>query len=546
MSSGAFNKHLSQYIVDRARQELLKLGSQVVVDQKGKTVVSETSILSIEQIRKDTNLASSGYKSVVSREGILNLSKEFAEYLNENSLGKAASDLLSRKEIFDAFKDFIANKYSDSPTRKSNTAAYSYETIKTKRGNIRLGDSTDSASRDIIIFKNLNHGDLKPLFIDFLGTITTDKDLLEFISKNLDAGHLAGVFNLRFQRLFNLQISTSEASSYRDFKVTAGTNEDLNSTFNDILRLLNDADYISSNIVYDITLNTSLQKDLYSKKNPSAAAELQLSLANQKFGRALAVVGRRLNELIIAVDAKRGRVDSVGAKKAANDIINSLKSVAELVTNTGNKLLSLGLNPEVKRRIEAIMSDTGSILKLIDTPGSDTLKQSIGKIVSSAISGKPLPARQLTKVAKKDKLRIGNQSTKSTPPKVKNKPHPIDIRLPKIEQRDPQLDLTSLTMFINQHLQDVVAANMGDGTRSDVLNYRTGRFAASVKVEQLSQSRAGMITAFYTYMKNPYATFSTGGQQEFPQSRDPKLLISSSIRQIAAEKVANRLRAVVV
>ena len=107
-------------------------------------------------------------------------------------------------------------------------------------------------------------------------------------------------------------------------------------------------------------------------------------------------------------------------------------------------------------------------------------------------------------------------------------------------------NLISLQTFINTHLQDVISANMGDGSRRDVLNYRTGRLAASAKVERMTQSREGMITAFYTYMKTPYATFSDGGEQQFPKSRDPKTLISKSIREIAAEKVADRLRAVVV
>jgi len=63
-------------------------------------------------------------------------------------------------------------------------------------------------------------------------------------------------------------------------------------------------------------------------------------------------------------------------------------------------------------------------------------------------------------------------------------------------------------------------------------------------VERLSESRQGMITAFYSYMKNPYATFSAGGRQQTPKSRDPKLLIAGSIRDIAAAHVGNRLRAV--
>lgn len=106
------------------------------------------------------------------------------------------------------------------------------------------------------------------------------------------------------------------------------------------------------------------------------------------------------------------------------------------------------------------------------------------------------------------------------------------------------VDLNSLLVIINRQLQDVISANMGDGDRRDILNYRTGRLAASAKVESISQSREGMITAFYSYMRNPYATFSEGGRQSIPRSRDPKLLISKSIREIAAEQVGNRLRAI--
>jgi hypothetical protein len=45
-------------------------------------------------------------------------------------------------------------------------------------------------------------------------------------------------------------------------------------------------------------------------------------------------------------------------------------------------------------------------------------------------------------------------------------------------------------------------------------------------------------------MKNPYATFSAGGKQSKPVSRDPKILISASIREIAQTIVSNKLRAV--
>jgi len=108
------------------------------------------------------------------------------------------------------------------------------------------------------------------------------------------------------------------------------------------------------------------------------------------------------------------------------------------------------------------------------------------------------------------------------------------------------LNLANLQNLLDRHLQDVVAANMGDGNERRVLNYRTGRLAESAKVEGLSESRAGMITAFYSYMRNPYGTFSDGGKQQYPKTRDPKTLIGNSIREIAATVVGNRLRAVLV
>lgn len=109
--------------------------------------------------------------------------------------------------------------------------------------------------------------------------------------------------------------------------------------------------------------------------------------------------------------------------------------------------------------------------------------------------------------------------------------------------------LASLQLIINQHLPHVISANMGDqpepGGQRRILNYRTGRFANSAEVERLTMSKDGMVTAFYSYMKNPYATFSEGGRQ-YKSSRDPKKLISESIHEIARQYVGNRMRAVVV
>ena len=116
--------------------------------------------------------------------------------------------------------------------------------------------------------------------------------------------------------------------------------------------------------------------------------------------------------------------------------------------------------------------------------------------------------------------------------------------LPKTRATASLYSLANLQQLLNDNLQNVIAAKMGSGGSTDVLNYRSGRFAASVAVERMSQSREGMITAFYNYMKNPYQTFEPGYRQGAINTRNPKLLIAESIREIAATRVGNRMRAV--
>lgn len=182
-----------------------------------------------------------------------------------------------------------------------------------------------------------------------------------------------------------------------------------------------------------------------------------------------------------------------------------------------NKLLKVRSSPSILEKLEHSLVQTLS-----------------GKVVSN--TAKTIPLLNSVKKVKKPKKQVKVSTSKVSDPLRK------DTKSSVYETTN----LLSLQNLINQQLQDVVSANMGDGNVRNVLNYRTGRLASSAKVESMTESRAGMITAFYSYMKNPYATFSDGGKQSSPKSRDPKLLISKSIREIAAERVGNRLRAVAV
>lgn len=91
--------------------------------------------------------------------------------------------------------------------------------------------------------------------------------------------------------------------------------------------------------------------------------------------------------------------------------------------------------------------------------------------------------------------------------------------------------------IINQKLPRTVAQNMG----SPRLNNRTGRFASSVRVVDVAQTAKGFPSFGYTYQRDPYEVFESGSGSRFSSvERDPRTLIDTSIREIAAELALGR------
>lgn len=204
-------------------------------------------------------------------------------------------------------------------------------------------------------------------------------------------------------------------------------------------------------------------------------------------------------------------------------------------------------NTQLRNLTNRLIRNIGTFNRLAQGRSGKNLVEFLGEAVANTLRGTTTKSvKYETKVSSKiTKTVYVPKSQKSV--KV---PQLSSININAVElnskKRQQEYSLTSLQAFLDANLVERVKQNMGSGNRRDVLNLRTGRFAESVRVERLSQSRQGMITAFYTYMRNPYATFSAGGRQELPRSRDPKLLISKSIRQVLGEQVSNRLRAVLI
>lgn len=75
------------------------------------------------------------------------------------------------------------------------------------------------------------------------------------------------------------------------------------------------------------------------------------------------------------------------------------------------------------------------------------------------------------------------------------------------------------------------------------LETRTGRFAQSVQVKNITQTKQGFPLIDYTYQRDPYQVFEMGIGR-FPwatRDRDPRPLIDRAIRNIAAEMLKARI-----
>lgn len=565
MSADKFSATLRNAVITRVRKTLQGLDSSQVTNGK----LSKTSAFRGQNIRAETNKGSKGYESIVSRGGLEGLSQEFKKLSMEADRAQdikekadSAARVLADKKLFDEFVKFLKEEeykgYAISDIQEPNTTGFAYQGISasdpdsTMKKGVRIGTAPESErNRDIVTFTGLNHGDLKNLFVKFLKTQKIDAVIIKFIDSNLNAGHLTGVFNARLRKVFNVTINQSDDKDYRTLNVINTESEELDSALTSIFKLLSDADYLSSNIIYDIGLFSRTTKNVHGSDTISVAAELQLGLYNQEAGRRLVGVALALDNLIVATDNKLSKIDEVQANQAYRALFSNLKGLSEFIGNLASSVSSsdIDLPDDVVTRIQNILADKQTIDSLIETEGSDSVLTAIAKTIAYTIAGKKRPNKQTTAAKTKDIVKVKPKKV------VSKKPAPVFKSTIKralnvksvadIKQRFTP-SLVSLQNLINASLVERIKQNMGTGNRRDVLNLRTGRFAESAKVERMSQSRQGMITAFYTYMKNPYATFSAGGRQEYPTSRDPKTLIAKSIREIAAEQISNRLRSVLV
>jgi hypothetical protein len=178
--------------------------------------------------------------------------------------------------------------------------------------------------------------------------------------------------------------------------------------------------------------------------------------------------------------------------------------------------------------------------QLLNSKSSNSIKEDLVLAIKQVILPKTVIPKHTRTPALKGSVDASSKVTGKTTSGA-----PAQKRLRAVES-NKVISLVTIQQLINGKLRDQIQNNMGKGKAKTILNYRTGRFADSVRVTKLARTKEDEVTAFYTYMKYPYQTFEPGFAQGQIATRDPKLLISKSIRDVAKDIVTARLKAVLV
>jgi hypothetical protein len=209
--------------------------------------------------------------------------------------------------------------------------------------------------------------------------------------------------------------------------------------------------------------------------------------------------------------------------------IDFLKDVSDkfIKSNLNYQLLmpqDVDLNQKQIKKIETVyINEVKKLAKTILTQeGSKSIMQAVDAVLDTTIKGK------------RKAKRYKSSTSASVKPVSKKKALP----LPRLRDTKGRFtSVASIQQLIQAQITEQVKDNMGEG--GSLVN-RTGRFAESVTITNVTQTRQGSLTAFYNYMKYPYQTFERGFKQGSTR-RDPRLLIHKSIREIAQKLVHRKL-----
>lgn len=451
-------------------------------------------------------LKSQAYKAWFQRLSTDNILKTSASDLRKNELGEEFNSFYISK---DTVKDVLTKLYdAEVPQEEIDSVFKKLKATVYRRGKAAAKLIQEPYVKgEALYFPRISFDQITGIlgkgFEDAL-----EKNKGKKISDYFQKGHVYGIFPKKVG-IITKSLAANQTIDAKSKALLLGV-------LGDLEKQLEEEDLATSNL----KTNSFELYAKYAKKPSKYLVELQLKEVNEAAGRSQVLVSKAIRKFLNPGAVTFAKEGGIKFSEGAGE-----QRLQEVISSNAEKLLGTKGSPSYLELLEEYITDTiktgNAKEKQYSIPAAKIGKSKSAKVDTSAY----------TKKVKEDKAKV--KKLKATIAAMPTKPA-VELAT----------SFTNLQLILERSIREEVQRNMGSGTATKVLNYRTGRFADSVKIERLSQSRAGMISVFYSYMKNPYATFSDGGVQQYPKSRDPKLLISKSIREIAAREAYTNLRAI--
>lgn len=271
-------------------------------------------------------------------------------------------------------------------------------------------------------------------------------------------------------------------------------------------------------------------------------------------GEEARIASEKIYNQFTSKKTKAGKLDPELFKVLGIDLAalkNDLEEKSVIKVSLESAIVNRGVgakeSAQLKDEIRAVVKN--ALNKLKESPaefkGSDSRLQIERKRIIKTFQETIKPNKNLKKT-KQSNTKINKSSGRKqkrsikgkAPVKGKSITASLDVRMPPKKSEARRENLLNIQTLINSKLPDVVRENM----LYPRLQNRTGRFASSVKVTDITTTKQGFPSIGFTYRKNPYQIFEQGaGRAPWATSeRDPRKLIDQSIREIAKGLIAGR------
>lgn len=285
-------------------------------------------------------------------------------------------------------------------------------------------------------------------------------------------------------------------------------------------------------------------------RGPATVAADKLLAAFKEFGEGL--VG--FDDLYRRAAKKVGMIHAYDAQNELNDLVWNFAtgkwnpgkvniSIIDL-EQTAKNGISGGLAGSELRDLRDWM--VYNVARILQLQGSLPIQTMLLEDIVTTFLGYKTPTRRIN-IRKPSRKKVVKGTTNSTHLMLggrKNQKNINDLENIAKEKSTNTTDLNSLLNFLNSKMHDKIRENMGKGGSKQVLNYKTGRFAKSAKIQSLYEvNEKGAIGAQVKYMRYPYGVFEPGGRLH-KAGRDPHRIFGRSIRQILQEERIANLRRV--